>query len=180
MGDSTAMWRNCQDLWIGVFQATSVPVRSSPFEGGCGGVMSVGRSSSLPLWKTAPARMSEVHVSERLGDGHIDIATDAGIVIARHRLATAGSGAQVRDHGHVVALDTLTQAGASSSRRPHRRKERIPPGETARNAAEALRRNTTTTHPATPTEASVIDLSVYDAPHRTGPNSHDHHQCDSC
>ncbi|MCZ0911690.1 hypothetical protein O0V02_04450, partial [Gordonia amicalis] len=81
MGDSTAMWRNCQDLWIGVFQATSVPVRSSPFEGGCGGVMSVGRSSSLPLWKTAPARMSEVHVSERLGDGHIDIATDAGIVI---------------------------------------------------------------------------------------------------
>ncbi len=23
-----AQWRNCQDLWIGVFQATSVPVRS--------------------------------------------------------------------------------------------------------------------------------------------------------
>ena len=48
--------RNCQDLWIGVFQATSVPVRSSPFDGGCCGVMSVGRSSSLPLWKMAPAR----------------------------------------------------------------------------------------------------------------------------
>ena len=48
--------RNCQYLWIGVFQATSVPVLSSPFEGGVGGVMSVGRSSSLPLWKTAPAR----------------------------------------------------------------------------------------------------------------------------
>ncbi|MCZ4582030.1 IS21 family transposase, partial [Gordonia amicalis] len=104
--------------------------------------------------------MSDVHVSERLGDGHIDIATDSGIVIARHRLATAGSGAQVRDHGHVVALDTLAQAGASSSRRPHRRKERIPPGQTARQAAEALRR--ATAHPATPTEASVIDLSVYE------------------
>jgi hypothetical protein len=42
--------RNCQDLWIGVFQATSVPVDSV---GSCAfavGVMSVGRSSSLPLW----------------------------------------------------------------------------------------------------------------------------------
>ncbi|SOJ56976.1 hypothetical protein MSIMFB_04454 [Mycobacterium simulans] len=48
--------RNSQDLWIAVFQATSVPVCSSPSEGGCGGVISVGRSSSLPLWKTAPAR----------------------------------------------------------------------------------------------------------------------------
>jgi hypothetical protein len=37
-------WRNCQDLWIGVFQATSVPVDSV----GSGGVMSMGRSSSLP------------------------------------------------------------------------------------------------------------------------------------
>ncbi|MDV6314754.1 hypothetical protein, partial [Gordonia amicalis] len=31
--DRRACERNCQDLWIGVFQATSVPVRSSPFEG---------------------------------------------------------------------------------------------------------------------------------------------------
>ncbi|MFI8775443.1 transposase, partial [Gordonia sp. NPDC062954] len=89
--------------------------------------------------------MSEVTVNERLGDGHIDIATVSGIVIARHRLAAAGSGAQVRDHGHVVALDTLAKAGASSSRRPHRRKERIPPGQAARDAADELRRNTSTT-----------------------------------
>src|SRR6202453_47443 len=45
-------WRNCQDLWIGAFQATSVSVDSP----GSGGVMSMGRSSSLPLWKVAPAR----------------------------------------------------------------------------------------------------------------------------
>jgi hypothetical protein len=44
--------RNCQDLWIGAFQATSVSVDSP----GSGGVMSMGRSSSLPLWKVAPAR----------------------------------------------------------------------------------------------------------------------------
>ncbi len=47
-----AVARNCQDLWIGVFQATSVSADSA----GSGGVMSTGRSSSLPLWKTAPAR----------------------------------------------------------------------------------------------------------------------------
>ncbi|ASR04579.1 hypothetical protein GCWB2_19030 [Gordonia rubripertincta] len=105
--------------------------------------------------------MSEVAVSERLGDGHIDIATTSGIVIARHRLATAGSGAQVRDHGHVVALDTLAQGSDSPSRRPHRRKERIPPGQTARQAAEVLRRNASNTG-AAPVEASVIDLNVYE------------------
>ena len=47
--------RNCQYLWIGLFQATSVPVDSVGAES-ADGVMSVGRSSSLPLWKTAPAR----------------------------------------------------------------------------------------------------------------------------
>jgi len=48
--------RNCQDLWIGVFQATSVPVVAAVWSAGWGGVISVGRSSSLPLWKVAPAR----------------------------------------------------------------------------------------------------------------------------
>jgi hypothetical protein len=47
--------RHCQYLWIGEFQATSDPaVSDSPLVGSV--VMSVGRSSSLPLWKTAPAR----------------------------------------------------------------------------------------------------------------------------
>ncbi len=49
---SVAQVRNCQYLWIGVFQATSVSVDSV----GSGGVMSMGRSSSFPLWNTAPAR----------------------------------------------------------------------------------------------------------------------------
>lgn len=37
--------RYCQDLWMRLFQATSVSV-DSPFSAG---VMSMGRSSSLPL-----------------------------------------------------------------------------------------------------------------------------------
>ena len=40
-------------LWIGMFQATSVPVDDSA---GSVGVMSTGRSSSLRSWNTAPAR----------------------------------------------------------------------------------------------------------------------------
>lgn len=67
--------------------------------------------------------MGEVSVSERLGDGHIDIATVSGIVIARHRLAAAGSGAQVRDHGHLVALDTLAKAAPPAAGGHNRRKE---------------------------------------------------------
>jgi hypothetical protein len=42
-------WRNCQYLWIGAFQVTSDPTVSGSVVGGWG-VMSTGRSSSLPLW----------------------------------------------------------------------------------------------------------------------------------
>jgi hypothetical protein len=47
--------RYCQDLCIGEFQATSDPTVSGCAVDGSG-VMSMGRSSSLPLWITAPAR----------------------------------------------------------------------------------------------------------------------------
>jgi len=40
----------------GVVQATSISVVAVMLSVGSDGVMSEGRSSSLPLWKTAPAR----------------------------------------------------------------------------------------------------------------------------
>lgn len=49
--------RYCQYLWMGEFQATSDPVLAGS-AGGVSGVMLVGRSSSLPVWNTAPARTS--------------------------------------------------------------------------------------------------------------------------
>ncbi|MDF3285546.1 helix-turn-helix domain-containing protein [Gordonia sp. N1V] len=104
--------------------------------------------------------MSEVTVREALGDNHIDIATTSGIVIARHQMAARGSGAQVRDHGHVVALETLVKGQASAGGRPHRRKERIPPGPAARAAAQALRDNNS--EPSIADSASVVDLAVYE------------------
>src|SRR5215213_10566499 len=59
-----------QYLWMRLFQATSVSVDL------CGsvGVMSMGRSSSLPLWNTAPARTR---------------ATRCGALTARQRVCAA-------------------------------------------------------------------------------------------
>jgi len=56
----------------------------------------------------------------------------------------------------------------ATSSRPHRRKERIPPGEAAKAAAAQLRQirngaTATDTDSSTPTnDSTVIDLSVYE------------------
>ncbi|MCZ4564280.1 IS21 family transposase, partial [Rhodococcus sp. IEGM 1401] len=95
--------------------------------------------------------------------------------IARHRLAADGTGAMVRDHGHVYALEQAAMAGANTGR-PHRRKERIPPGPDALAAAEKLRTSAESTlssrdgrresgsHAAesTDTGAVIYDLSIYE------------------
>jgi hypothetical protein len=107
---------------------------------------------------------AQVTVSQRLGGAHVDIATVGGIVTARHELAPDGAGVIVRDHGHVIALEQLVLAGHDTSR-PHRRKERIPPGPAARAAAEQLRARQKP-EPATAVTDDhadvVIDLSKYD------------------
>ena len=94
-------------------------------------------------------------VSHPVGADQLDIATPTGIVIARHRLAADGTGTVVRDHGHVIALDAAALAGASAAR-PHRRKERIPPGPAARTAADTL------TGQPPRSGATVTDLSAYE------------------
>jgi hypothetical protein len=111
--------------------------------------------------------MARVTVSRPVGGEFIDIATPAGIVIARHNLLADGLGATVRDSGHVIALDAAAMAAANTGR-PHRRKERIPPGPAARAAAAELRdrvagaAGTATESATTPTDSTVIDLSVYE------------------
>jgi transposase len=97
-----------------------------------------------------------VITSRLVGGEFLDIATTTGIVIARHRLAPDGAGVTVRDHDHVVALDRAAMAAAAASTgRPHRRKERIPPGPAARAAAGSLRGDQ-------PTLSPVIDLAAYE------------------
>jgi len=108
-----------------------------------------------------------VNVSHRLGAPSIDIATRSGIVVARHRLASPGAGATVRDGGHVTALEHAAMA-AFTIATPHRRKQRIPPGPAAREAAAALRIPADTA-PSTPDASStaptevVVDLARYAA-----------------
>ena len=97
---------------------------------------------------------ARVHVHQRLGAATIDIATAAGTVIARHRLAEPGLGVTIRDTGHVTALETIALASAPPGR-PHRRKERIPPGSGALAAAAVL---TGTAGPV----STVIDLAAYE------------------
>lgn len=130
-----------------------------------------GNRYSVPP-ELACAAVTVTHV---LGTDVIDIVTPSGITIARHHLAADGTGAMVRDHGHIYALEQVAMAGANTGR-PHRRKERIPPGPDALAAANTLRTITGTTHPdfrdtseqvsaATESDtkgAIVYDLSIYE------------------
>jgi hypothetical protein len=111
--------------------------------------------------------MATVTVSHPIGGEFIDIATSSGIVVARHRRLADGLGATVRDAGHVIALDTAAMAAANTGR-PHRRKERIPPGPEARAAAAELRKRLAAGDRAgdeiltSTTDSTVIDLSAYE------------------
>ncbi len=121
-----------------------------------------GNRYSVPPELAAAA----VVVSHPVGGEFLDIATTSGIVIARHRMATDGLGVMVRDSGHVIALDAAALATASTGR-PHRRKERIPPGPAAKAAAAQLiqlrdSRSTVAESTAACTDSTVIDLSAYE------------------
>ena len=97
---------------------------------------------------------AKVIVQQRHGANIIDIATVSGAVIARHRVAEPGLGVTIRDTGHVTALEAIAMASAPPGR-PHRRKERIPPGTAALRAAAVL--TGTTEQPST-----VISLAAYE------------------
>jgi hypothetical protein len=130
-----------------------------------------GNTYSVPPELTG----TTVTVVHRLGSATIDITTGATdsstagrlpTVVARHRLAADGTGAMIRDSGHVTALNSAALA-AFSTAAPHRRKQRIPPSPAAQAAAEQLHENTLTAHSTSGASAAdpgrvVIDLAAYD------------------
>lgn len=99
-----------------------------------------------------------VTVTHRLGSDTVQLATSSGVVVAAHRRAVDGSGAVVRDAGHVVALEQAVLSGLSTAR-PCTHKTRRPPSAAA--VAEAARlRGAPENDPA---QKVVIDLAVYAA-----------------
>ena len=97
-----------------------------------------------------------VTVQHRLGSPVLSIVTGSGVVVAVHHRVADGTGATMRTDSHVTALTTAVLA-AFSTDRPHRRKQRIPPGPAALAAADQLRGTTSQA------DAAVVDLSVYAA-----------------
>ena len=98
----------------------------------------------------------QVIVSVPLHGDHLDVTTASGVVVARHRLVGDGAGAVIRDSGHVLALERAAMAAATSAR-PHRRKERIPPGPAATAAADTL-----LGRDRPPALSPVVDLAAYE------------------
>ena len=96
-----------------------------------------------------------VTVTHRLGSPVLAFVTDRGVTVALHHRAADGTGATIRSEHHVTALNKAALA-AFTTARPHRRKERIPPGPAALFAADILRGKTTQPEP-------VVDLTVYAA-----------------
>jgi transposase len=93
-----------------------------------------GNAYSVPPGMTG----RELVVRVGLGEPHVEIATEAGVVLARHRRAVDGAGELVRDTGHVAALERAVLAGFSD-RSPCRAKTRRPPSPAARAEAARLR-----------------------------------------
>jgi transposase len=78
-------------------------------------------------------------VRHRLGDTVLEVATDTGVVLARHRRAADGAGAIVRAEEHVAALEKVVLANFAD-RPPCRRKHRRPPTAEALAEADRIRK----------------------------------------
>ena len=124
------------------------PVPAAAVPGGHGGAD--GRSPRRP-WCPSAGTGTRCHrswpdatvtVQHRLGSPVLSIVTGNGVVVAVHHRVADGTGATVRTDTHVTALTTAVLA-AFSTDRPHRRKQRIPPGPAALAAADRLRGNPT-------------------------------------
>ena len=104
----------------------------------------------------------------RLGDVALDVVTDTGVVLARHRRAPDGAGAVVLADEHVAALEKVVLANFAD-RPPCRRKHRRPPSAEALAEADRIR---STTEPLEG-EQVVADFARYAAAARPMRLAHD-------
>jgi len=95
-----------------------------------------GNSYSVPPGHTGRRLL----VRHRLGELTLDVVTDTGVVLARHRRAADGAGAVVLADEHVAALEKVVLANFAD-RPPCRRKHRRPPSAEALAEADRIRRH---------------------------------------
>ncbi len=100
----------------------------------------------------------ELIVRSQLGQPYLEVGTETGVVLARHRRAVDGAGAVVRDAGHVTALEQAVLTGFSD-RAPCRPKTRRPPSQAARAEATRLRGDPE----PEPGNGQVLDFAAYAA-----------------
>jgi hypothetical protein len=104
---------------------------------------------------------AKVAVTHRLGAATLDVVSAGGTVVARHRRAPDGAGVSIRTDEHVSALEVAALA-AFDTAKPHRRKQRIPPGAGARAAAAVLLGHGEPNGSPTGVPGStVVDLAAY-------------------
>lgn len=118
---------------------------------------------------SVPPGMSgaQVVVRVRLGSDQIRVVTAAGATVAVHRRAPDGSGAVIRDEGHVRALETRVLAAFTDAPRC-RGKVRRPAGEASQAEATRLQGGAAagpvgSSSAASPAQRVVIDLATYAA-----------------
>ena len=91
------------------------------------------------VYSVPPGHTSRrVLVRHRLGDTAVEVVTDTGVVLARHRRAADGAGAVVCAPEHVAALEKVVLANFAD-RPPCRRKHRRPPTMEALAEAHRIR-----------------------------------------
>jgi len=123
----------------------------------------------LTFGETPDPKLSTAKVLDASGSNHAGgpgrAGPGGGRVLARHKLAPAGAGVMVRDHGHVLALESAAMA-ASTFAAPHRGKVRRPPSAAALAAAATLPARTTATAAVSSHDAggaALVDLAAYAA-----------------
>lgn len=145
-GDVRVRWVDRSKTTVASVAASEVltPLPATPFPA----VLEVERTVSAQalvafegnFYSVPPGhRGRRVLVRRQLGEQVIDIVTEAGITLARHRAEPRGAHVIARQEAHVIALEHAVLAATGDDRAPCRRKKRVPPSAQARAEAARIR-----------------------------------------
>jgi transposase len=164
IGDGRVRHRDGQRTTVGAL-AEVEPLRAAPakpFPAVVRRSVTVARDATVAFegnrYGVLPSLIGKpVVVRHRLGSDMVEVATEAGLVVAAHPRAVPGGHVIVRSDTQRAALEhAVLTAAAGQAGRPCHRKANRPPGQAAQVEAERLRRRLGGVD-----EDVVIDLSPY-------------------